>query len=206
MEGPEIHQAHVHHGRGRLPHWVELGIAITALITSISSIFIALHHGATMERLVQANSFPYMEGGFSNGTPEGLDVLALDLFNRGVGPAHQQSLRVKVDGQYVTSVKELIAVSLGATPSADVVKGFKIFTNSARTRFIPGGAQQFIFRLSKTPENAPSWQLLDAARRKWDIEYCYCSVFHECWQVAATWAEPVPIKQCTRDEPREFVP
>jgi hypothetical protein len=74
----------------RLPRWLELVIAVTALVTSISSIAIAVHHGKIMEKLVQANSVPYMQGGFSNVTPEGHHVLSLDLLNRGVGPAHEQ--------------------------------------------------------------------------------------------------------------------
>jgi len=31
-------------------------------------------------------------------------------------------------------------------------------------------------------------------------------VFDECWQVGGIWSEPEPIKECTRDEPREFTP
>lgn len=206
MEGPEVHQPHAHHGRGRLPHWIELGIAITALITSISSIVIAVHHGTIMEKLVQANSFPYMQGGFSDVTPDGQEVLSLDLLNRGVGPAHEQSLRVKVDGQYVTSMKEMVAASLGPKHTPDTMKGLRFMTNSMRTRFIPGGQLQYVFRVIKTPENAQHWEILRAIKDKWEIEYCYCSVFGECWQVAATWAEPTPVQHCTRDEPHEFTP
>jgi hypothetical protein len=63
VENPEVHTPHARHGG--LPRWLELTIAVTALITSISSIAIAVHHGQIMEKLVQANSVPYMQGGFS---------------------------------------------------------------------------------------------------------------------------------------------
>jgi hypothetical protein len=112
LENPEVHSPHARHGG--LPRWLELTIAVTALITSISSIAIAIHHGHIMEKLVQANSMPYMQGGFSNETPDGRRVLSLDLLNRGVGPAHEQSLRVKIGERYVTSVRELIVTSMGA--------------------------------------------------------------------------------------------
>jgi hypothetical protein len=59
VENPEVHTVHTSHGR--LPRWLELTIAVTALITSISSIAIAIHHGQIMEKLVQANSVPYMQ-------------------------------------------------------------------------------------------------------------------------------------------------
>jgi hypothetical protein len=91
LENPEVHPAHARHGG--LPRWLELLIAVTALVTSISSIAIAVHHGLIMERLVQANC--------------------------GVGPAHEQSLRVKVDGRYVESTSELIRASLGPDLAAE---------------------------------------------------------------------------------------
>jgi hypothetical protein len=209
VEGPEVHHPHARHGG--LPRWLELSIAVTALVTSISSIVIAVHHGEIMEKLVQANSLPYMQGGFSAVTPEGAPVLSLDLLNRGVGPAHERSLRVTVAGRYVTSLEELIAASLEPAQVAQVEQAQKdqilnIATNSVRHRFIPGGEEQPVFRVLRTPENERYWQLLQAARPKWDVEFCYCSVFDECWQVLGILGEPEPVKECVRDESREFMP
>ena len=204
METPEVHTPHARHGG--LPRWLELLIAITALVTSISSIAIAMHHGKIMEKLVQANSLPYMQGGFSTATPEGDRVLSLDLLNRGVGPAHQRSLRVKVDGRHVKSLSELIGTVVKpdeVTAAHDVLRPLK---NVVRTRFIPGGQQQMVFRIVRTPENERYWDSLNTAQATWDIEYCYCSVFQECWQVLGVWKEPAPIKECRRDEAVEFVP
>jgi hypothetical protein len=210
VEGPEVHHPHKGHGGG-LPRWLELAIAITALTTSVSSIIIALHHGQTMEKLVQANSLPYMAAGVSDVTTEGAQILSLDILNRGVGPAHEKSLRVKVDGQYVASVDALIAASLKPDEVAEVQKArddriLVITKNNVKHRFVPGGAEQMIFRTIRTPENGRLWDLLDDAQKKWSIEFCYCSVFDECWYVANKWAEPAPVKQCTRDEPNEFTP
>jgi hypothetical protein len=204
VESPEVHTPHARHGG--LPRWLELTIAITALVTSISSIAIALHHGQIMERLVRANSIPYMQGGFSNRTPEGAHVLSLDLLNRGVGPAHQQSLRVKVGERYVTSVRELIAATLGPDQAAQAEEALDPTNNQVRTRFIPGGGEQLAFRMLKRPENAEYWDALNASRDKWNIEFCYCSVFEECWQVLGVWEEPTPVEICRRDEAREFLP
>jgi hypothetical protein len=71
---------------------------------------------------------------------------------------------------------------------------------------IPGGEEQPVFRVVRTLENAQYWQMLQAARPKWDIEYCCCSVFDECWQVIGILGEPKPVKECVRDESREFLP
>jgi hypothetical protein len=204
VETPEVHTPHARHGA--LPRWLEMAIAITALTTSISSIIIAVYHGRTMERLVQANSIPYIVGGFSDVSPEGARVVSLDLLNRGVGPAHERSLRVKVGGRYVTSTKEVLAASLGPEQATEAEKVLDISKNMVRTRFIAPSGQQTIFRTVKTDRNARYWDQLEAAQTKWSIEYCYCSVFDECWFVRGKWDEPQPIKECVRDEPHEFMP
>ena len=211
MEGPEVHQTHGRHRGGGLPQWLELTIAGTALVTSICSIIIAIHHGHTMEKLVQANSIPYLIGGFSTVTTEGDEVLSLDFLNRGVGPAHERSLRVTVDGQYARSFNELIAKSLPPDQAAEVVKAkadriIRVLQNNVRTRFVGAGQPQMVFRIAKTPENQRLWDLLDKAQDKWDIEYCYCSVFDDCWEVKGKFSEPQPADECTRDEPHEFMP
>jgi hypothetical protein len=206
LEHPEVHQPHVRHGGG-LPRWLELVIAVTALITSISSIAIAVHHGEIMDRLVQANSIPYLQGGFSDVTPEGTRVLSLDLFNRGVGPAHERSLQVTVEGRNVTSVDQLLDVALGPTRAAEAKKVFgTLMRNQVKTRFIPGGLLQPVFRVVKTPENASYWEMLEQEQVKWDVEYCYCSVFEDCWRVTSKWNEPEPVEECVRDEAKEFLP
>jgi len=210
LESPEVSTPEVPRSRarrrGRLPRWLEWAIAITAFITSISSIFIAMHHGTIMQKLVRANSFPYMQGGFSDVTPDGEQEISLDLLNRGVGPAHEQSLRVTVAGKYVTSVPEMIAATMGPQhPAVDALRGMGM-RNRVKTRFIPGGEGQFVFRIPRTAENAELWDAFDATQPKWDIEYCYCSVFDECWQVKGKFTEPEPIDACVRDESREFRP
>jgi hypothetical protein len=204
LESPEVHPPHARHGV--LPRWLEGVIALTALITSISSIAIAVHHGHIMEKLVQANSIPYMQGGFSDILPDGTYVLSLDLLNRGVGPAHEQSLRVKADGRYVSSLHDLIVASLGPEQAAEAGKVLEPMQNRVKTRFIPGGQEQLVFRIRKTPENAQYLDQLKTAQKRWEIEYCFCSVFQDCWQVLGKWQEPVPVGKCVRDESKEFLP
>jgi hypothetical protein len=211
LENPEVHQPHAHRGGGGLPQWLELTIAGTALVTSVCSIIIAIHHGHTMEKLVQANSIPYLTGGFSSATTEGEQVLSLDFLNRGVGPAHERSLRVTVDGQYVRNVDELIAKSLPPDQAAEVAKARQdrvllVLQNNVRTRFVGAREPQLVFRIARTPENARVWDMLRATDGKWDLEYCYCSVFDECWEVKSVFGEPQPADECTRDEPHEFMP
>jgi hypothetical protein len=209
VETLHVHVPHAHPRRRRLreeglPRWLEFAVAVTALITSISSIVIAIESGKSMDRLVKANSLPFLSTGFSNSTPEGKPLISLDLVNAGVGPAHEKSLRVKVEGRYVRSVDELIAATLGV----GAVSQFSdhVIKNAVRTRFIPGGRTQQVFSVSVDASDAEAWNRLNKATKRWTIESCYCSVFDECWALPSELAEPQPVKECRRDEPHEFVP
>jgi hypothetical protein len=106
----------------------------------------------------------------------------------------------------VRSVKELFAASLGPGQSVKAQEVLHPMWNRVRTRFIPGGQSQLVFRLAKTAENAQFWDLLAKDEGRWDVEYCYCSVFQECWEVRGKWEEPEHVKRCRRDDSREFLP
>lgn len=211
METPEVHTPHVPHapeGKHRgLPPWLELMVALTALITSISSIVIAIQHGHTMEKLVQANSVPYLEGGFSDVTLEGAKVLSLDLLNRGVGPAHEESMQVTVDGRSVRSLKDLMVATLGPEKGAKAYADFEpaLIANRVQKRFIAAGQQQAVFKLKRSSD-PQMWDLLTAQDSRWNVAFCYCSVFDECWAVHGRWADDKPVKECTRNEATEFMP
>ncbi len=210
LEGPpEVHAPHAHkphEGKlGRPPAWLEWFTSIAALIVSVSSIIIAVHHGETMDKLVKANSYPYLIVSTSDATPEGRAVLSVDLLNNGVGPADERSLRIKVGDQYVTSTKALLETILGPAEVARAGDALKPLKNTVHTRFIAPHSSGFVFRIDKTDDNARDWEALASSMgRNWTVEYCYCSVFEECWAVHNE--THTPVKQCKRDEPHEFMP
>jgi len=202
LDGPEIHAPHKPH---RLTGWVEALLSISALVVSFASIAIALHHGQIMEKLVQANSLPYLTIGTSNATPDGQYRLSLDLQNDGVGPAREESLKLRVGDRPVKSLAELLEVVFGPQEAGPAGSALHLFSNQVRTRFIPGGRSRTVFQSLRTEANAAYWTKLDESRRTWSIEACYCSVFHECWDVRED-QDPRPVKACARDEAREFTP
>ena len=210
LEGPpEVHEPHshppgAHRDRRGPPAWLEWATSISALVVSVSSIVIAIHHGDTMDKLVKANSFPYLIGVASDARPDGRESMSVDFSNNGVGPADEQSLKIKVGDRYVTSVAELVAASVDPEDAPAAVAALRGLHNTVRTRFIAGNGNQFVFRIDKTPANAVWWDKVDSRRTNWRIEYCYCSVFAECWRVKVD--VHTPVKACVRDELHEFVP
>jgi hypothetical protein len=107
---------------------------------------------------------------------------------------------VRIGNGYVRSVDELFAASLGPEQRIKAQAVLHPMRNRVRTRFIPGGQQQFVFSLPKTADNAPIWDLLAKAKDHWDVEFCYCSVFQECWDVHSELREPEHVKQCRRGD------
>jgi hypothetical protein len=104
-------------------------------------------------------------------------------------------------------VEELISASLGPEQAQAAIKPLGIARNRVKMRFLaPGGELQAVFRSVKTPANTQYWEALEAAQPRWSLEYCYCSVFEECWYVPNKWEEPQPVDECVRDEPNEFTP
>lgn len=187
-------------------HWLELTLGVSALIVSFVSIAIALHHGQIMERLVTANSYPYLEGGTSNASFEGERRLSVDLVNRGAGPAHQQSLRITIGEHPVRSLEELFAHVFGESEAERANEVLEPLVNNQETRFVRPGEERYVFLIRRTDANAEYWDRLNAAyeREGMTVEFCYCSVFGECWE--ARGADRRVTHRCERETAREFMP
>jgi hypothetical protein len=192
------------HRSGGLPIWLEWITAVSALIVSVCSIAIAIHNGQIENKMLKANSYPYLVGVISDATPDDRPQISMDFFNNGVGPADERSLKISVDGRYVTSVQDLIATALGPKEAPRALPLLHGMHNTLSTRFIAAKGDQFVFRIPKTAENTAAWDQLDATQARWHVEYCYCSVFDQCWAVRDE--THTPVKACKRDEPREFNP
>src|ERR1700691_6685808 len=96
-----------HHEIRRTGHrWIDISVAACALTVSITSLFVAIRHGRSMDRmaeanarLVQANSWPLLQRYQSDVNAQGERVFTLDIVNNGVGPAKVESLEVSWKGQ-----------------------------------------------------------------------------------------------------------
>lgn len=85
--------AESHHEIRKTGHrWIDISVAACALTVSITSLFVAVRHGRSMERmaeanarLVQANSWPLLQRYHSDVGEQGAPVFSLDVANNGVG-------------------------------------------------------------------------------------------------------------------------
>src|SRR3978361_1861466 len=103
MSEPPLHagvgevQAHAH----KTGHsWVDLAIALSAITISVISLFVAVAHGRTEEKLVAAMSWPFLPFHTEKyGLEAGGWTIYFILQNSGVGPARVKWLRVSLDGK-----------------------------------------------------------------------------------------------------------
>jgi hypothetical protein len=197
---------HRPHGGSSLPRWLEWTAAISALVISVCSIGIAVYNARIESRLLKASSYPYLVSGVSDATPDGPKRISIELLNNGVGPADERSLKIKLGGRYVTNVKDFIRTAMGAGEADKAGELLQEVHDNEITRFIAAKDRGMIFRIDKTPQNARYWELLDDGMnaKGVSLEYCYCSVFEECWAVQGDVRKPV--KACLRDPHLEFRP
>jgi hypothetical protein len=95
---PEIHKT----GHRR----VDLIVAFSAIFISLCSLALAIFHGRSMERLVEANSRPFLQFESSNGQvrPNGdlVRELSVTISNPGSGAARIERFSIALDAMALT--------------------------------------------------------------------------------------------------------
>jgi hypothetical protein len=186
--GAEIH-AH-HHVIGH--RWIDLALASGALILSVTSIVIAIQNEHAMQRLVTANSWPYLELSHGNALG-GTRALHFDVTNAGIGPAMIEKLVVTYDGQPVRDARELLTRCCGpestwGNPDAEI--------NTVSARVLPARETIYFLKVPQQGSNLEVWSRLDAARFKTRMAVCYSSVFGEYWITTLGEAKARSVKSC----------
>ena len=182
----EVEQPH-HHPHHKTGHdWLDKAVPLSALLISVVSIGIAVHHGKVMEslvhqneRLVQANSLPYVELGQSSGTSlDGPLRPSLIAMNNGVGPAQIRSVSVTVDGRAMKSVDALMDACCGGREN-----GAHMATSTLLNRMLKAGElSQYVIAMGTTAQTPAGKAFVDASNSGRIVTtICYCSVFEECW-------------------------
>jgi hypothetical protein len=196
----------------------DLIVGGSAIFISLCSLALAIHHGQTMERLVEANSRPFVQFGTSNGesrsgTAPGTQplgdgdtssVLIVTIANPGAGAARIDRFSIALDDQPVAGWSELFkrlkdeAVAKQLLPPAPTSSGTISYSTVAES-YLRAGSEKTLLRWPRSAANATLWDYVDAARqsRRITFEACYCSIFDECWVSKAATFRPVAAKACS---------
>jgi hypothetical protein len=184
--GSEIHRtAH---------RWIDISVALCALVVSITSLGIAVHHGRTMTRLVAANSWPILEFTSGRRDPQGQDIISLSVSNKGVGPAKVETVEVSWEGRPLRTNRELLEACCDLPRTAPALPQMQ--SNSLQgTMLRPGEVRSFLV-VPRMPESEAVWARLLRARADISVRACYCSVFDECWVSDLQTLHPESVKRC----------
>ena len=196
----EIEHPHVqHHKTGH--RGLDFALPIAALFVSFVSIFIAWHHGQVMkelvhqnEKLVEANSLPYLQIYGSNG-PNG--AVSLNVVNQGVGPARIATAEILVDDRPVQRLRQILTSCCGSGEHAAVS------SSTLLGRMIrPGDIVPYVEFHAGQGDRAEA-HAFDVFRQSGRIKtrLCYCSVFDDCWVVTNLDPTPVSVNECKAKVP-----
>ena len=180
----------------------DLAVAFSALFVSLCSLGIALHHGRTMQRLVEANSRPFIQISTSNGqraTDAASQAFTVLISNPGAGAARVERFSILVDGKPVKDISEALLQLAGLpvdTPQSSTVLGPMTYSPVAPS-YIKAGSEQPVLHWPRTASNASIWDKDAAAGlNRVKFEACYCSIFDECWIENSQTFRPTAVTSC----------
>ena len=185
--------------------WIDLSIALSAIVLSLISLAVAIGNARTQEKMVAAATWPLLQFGTTNVGPDGEPLIRLTVSNTGVGPALLRSVDIRYGGRSFDKAPFLLAACCGWSRAVnEAVKaeggsGNMITSRLDNVILAPGADLDFL-QLRRTGANAAVWDRLDAERFKLTFDACYCSVFDECWRSDLRSLEPRPVKQCPAPE------
>jgi hypothetical protein len=188
---------------------IELVIAVSVVVISVASLFVAVYQGMVMERTLKASVWPLIQIEHGNYNSESeIRELNFTLSNLGIGAAHVRSMEITYQGETVSNIYQLMALCCGAhearedniaqLQSLSEDRTLFITTTLVRDRLVsPNDSNTFFhFRRGENEEVAAIWDQLDAARWETDITVCYCSVFDDCWTIDMRSNAREDVREC----------
>jgi hypothetical protein len=198
-------------------NWLDLMLALSAILVSMCSLYLAYNSSNSMERLVQANSMPFIQLESGNATDDGeAGVLGFRVRNAGTGPARVHSFNYVIDDVVVPQrgyvpanvmraccAAEMDAALAAAEGNLPVAIDSDLTSPVANTFFAPGD-EVTAWAWRRSERNAALWDAVDQARQRGRIRMrvCYCSLFDECWIAENGVFPPQPVQACAASESR----
>ncbi|TFW23275.1 hypothetical protein E4L96_06850 [Massilia arenosa] len=188
---------HHHHPHGTGMRWLDITLGVAATIVSLVSLWLGLHSAHSMEKLVTANSYPYVELMRSSaalpqpGEQIRRRMVEYELDNNGIGPARIEWVVFNFNGKPMRDLTDL----MDACCNGADINGMNLRGNVTGALIRPGGRlPMFTWNEPATPD--PAFDALNKQMDKIDFTACYCSVFDECYTRSTETTKPEPVKAC----------
>lgn len=192
---------HHHHPHGTGLRWLDITLGVAAGIVSLVSLWLGLHSAHSMEKLVAANSYPYLDLARSshiipqNGVQsEVRRKVEYEMLNGGIGPARIEWVEFKYKDKPVRNLKALLETCC-STPEGNT-NGFHARGNVQYSLVSPGKSLVMLSWSEPATPN-PRFDALHKAMNDIEWSACYCSVFDECYVRRSEGGKVEPVEQCT---------
>jgi len=196
----ETHGAHAHASHGTGFRWLDISLALSAFLISLVSLFLGLHHGRTMDKLVASNSYPNLDAVDGNmydmQDGRGLrPMYYVGLENTGIGPARIRTVELFFDDRAVPDFRTLLATCCTQEAPERLPKLAYFHPDDIRGSMLPAGRQRHLFTWPEAPDD-PRWARFGPLRPRIWARACYCSVFDECFLLDSRKTEPGRVDAC----------
>ena len=178
--------------RSRMAQWS----ALAALSISALALAVGAYQTRLMQTQARASVWPYIKIGYAysdRGDNQGFDI---HVDNDGVGPALIKSVQVSLDGEPLPNWNDAFRqIMTHGTAFAHLqgLGGAVIPPNTNRETTIHA------IRIDDAEQAAKFY----AARDRFKIEICYCSIYDDCWTAHWMTAKVESIAEC-RESKNEF--
>jgi hypothetical protein len=156
---------HGHRGHSTGFHWLDISLALSAFFVSLVSLWLAIHNGRTMEKLVAANSYPNVDFAYGNTFDfqdgQGLRAAVyLSLENTGIGPARLRAVELSFAGRPAANLRALLAICCTQEPAASLPKTGYWSSGDVRGAMVEAGKDQNLFAWAQAAAD-PRWPHLE---------------------------------------------
>ncbi|QOL48737.1 hypothetical protein [Massilia litorea] len=196
------HESHHHHHAPKTGvRWLDLGLGLSAGVVSLVSLWLGLHSAHSMEKLVAANSYPYLELMRSNISTVRMpdsdrmrQTVTYFFENNGIGPARIEWVQFNFKGKPMRDMNDLIEACCSMAGSD--LRAIDTRGNVVNALVRPGtSVPMFTWNEPSTPN--PAFYALLKQMNDITFSACYCSVFDECYVRSDDDRKPQPVEQCT---------
>ena len=148
-------------------------LAVIALCTGLIALYATMTESQAIRKQTAASVWPHAQMGMQNFDPEtGKYVLKVVMSNAGVGPAKINGFRFTFNGETMKSWNDFLE-------KVDPDHKPKFVYSSVRARVMTANEKAVLLTIND--EDVVKRLFQNMATAKFEFEYCYCSIFDDCW-------------------------
>jgi len=148
-------------------------LAVIALCTALFALYATMTESQAIRKQTAASVWPHVQMATNNYDPVTQKyVLKVLMTNAGVGPAKINNFRFTFNGEVMKNWDDFLGkVDPGHKP--------KFMFSTVANRVMTSSEQAVLLTVSD--EDAVKRLFQNLANAKYVFEYCYCSIFDDCW-------------------------